>query len=228
MRSELKDIKKENEFYLDTLPSEDIDGINDMMQYISLYNANVKDNEILKKDLIQIALDAKSRGESFSKAIGDKEDFARSLAANTKNKPYIMTVINLLYKFTLVLAIYSAIMVFGGLTPEKMDGKIGFTIGQLCGLVLFYAIFAIYSVKIAPYLRVVKGKNKKQTTGYELIMILIAAAILFLTDYLVSLIAPGMVIHITALPLIFVLLVLSFVLYMIKNNISIKGEYKAN
>lgn len=96
-------IEKENIDYLYTLPKQEREDILDVHNYLLHFDISGLESEMIKKDLVQIGLDAHNRGESFRAAIGNKAAFCRDFAANYRKKPLFEKIIVFLSRGLTVL-----------------------------------------------------------------------------------------------------------------------------
>lgn len=152
---ELKKIEQENEKFLHKLPGRDIDDVLDVYQYVATYNIGRLELELVKKDLIQIGLDANERGETFLQAIGDKASFVKEMVENYKKKPLIARVAKFLCILTVEWGTIFWIISIG-------EQEFPITIRTLIIWGGIYLVCTVFRYKGELYLRVMKGDRDKQ------------------------------------------------------------------
>lgn len=144
-------LEEENAHFLSSLPKKDQEDILDVHRYISNYQMEQIESEALKKDLIQIALDANDREEDFLSAIGDKATFAKEIADNYVKRPLPERIIQFLSIFLPWLL--SLFFLYGG------NGYITITQSVAVCMIGYFFLLNIFVFKLDNYLKVVKGRS---------------------------------------------------------------------
>lgn len=89
IKNELRILRKENRLRSEFLNIQDQDTIQKMVAFMNIRKLSVFEAEVLRKDLIGMALEAESRGETLDSVIGpDKESFCREMTAGCRPRPF--------------------------------------------------------------------------------------------------------------------------------------------
>lgn len=185
MANRLNKLRKENNIQDKQLSKENNSIMTDIICYLRASNLCEYDMEIIRKELIGMALEAQMRGETFGDVIGkDYKAFCRELMKNGKQKTLYEKALEIFYVFTFALMVlYFAEIFFTStifnifkLSQFTMPITLGFIIVTLMAVGMGYFIYYYFTKNSFEFSK----KNRKIQILYVVgFTILWTAALLF-------------------------------------------------
>lgn len=113
MRSELSILKKENKLRKQSLEDTEIKTINRMMKYMWTKRVHVFELEVIHKELIGMALEAKERGETLREVLGsDEKAFCDEMTSSSRKNTFKEYVLMAIVDMSLFMAVVLGMQVF--------------------------------------------------------------------------------------------------------------------
>ncbi|MCP1111054.1 hypothetical protein M2145_001320 [Lachnospiraceae bacterium PF1-21] len=207
-RKEFEQIKDENNRYLIKLLPEDATAITDVLEYLRGELVITKDEvELIKKDLIQISLDAEARSETFLKAIGNKQEFADSIRESYRRKSLFNKITDLIFIFSLYL-FFSMVLQY-----SDNEGYVIFSMVSLISSIFFFLTVTLFELKLDSYFKVVLNWTHKQLFALKVGLTLV---FLILTRLLMPL-SSTTTVNLPFLPALITIGVILLISFSLKN-----------